>query len=150
MGLSCFEEDKSTNSSKDYCFDLEELYRKAEEDFRSTDIIEESKNLFNKYVNHKSFEEIDKEIEKYESLLSKLKKIEINDENEHKVEMSTIYVEKNLNALNTLRKGKQQINEIKAKNEKFEKLLDNIRKLFPKNYNKKRKYYSFKLGQFTF
>ena len=48
--------------------------------------------------------------------------------------MSTIYVEKNLNALNTLRKGKQQINEIKAKNEQFEKLLDNIRKLFPKNY----------------
>ena len=134
MGLSCFEEDKSTNSSKDYGFDLEELYRKAEEDFRSTDIIEESKNLFNKYVNHKSFEEIDKEIEKYENLLSKLKKIEINDEIQHKVEMSTIYVEKNLNALNTLRKGKQQINEIKAKNEQFGKLLDNIRKLFPKNY----------------
>ena len=43
MGLSCFEEDKSTNSTKDYGFDLEELYRKAEEDFRSTDIIEERK-----------------------------------------------------------------------------------------------------------
>ena len=139
MGIPCFQEDKPTkdqtkNYTKDYGFDLEELYQKADEDFRSSDIIGESQSLYNEYVNNKSFEEIDKEIKKYEKLLSKLKKIEINDENEYKVEMSKIYVEKKLNALNILRKGKNQINILKEENQKFETFLENIRKLFPKNY----------------
>ena len=97
-------------------FWLKELYEKADEDFHSPDIIGESKSLYNEYVNNKSFEEIDKEIKKYENLLSKLKKIEIDDENEHKVEMSKIYIQKKLNALNILRKGKNQINILKEEN----------------------------------
>ena len=33
MGLSCFEEDKSTNSTKDYGFDLEEYTEKQKKIF---------------------------------------------------------------------------------------------------------------------
>ena len=36
--------------------------------------------------------------------------------------------------MNILRKGKNQINVLKEENKKFEMFLDNIRKLFPKNY----------------
>ena len=119
------------------CFDVKELSEEAKNYF-----FKELRNMGHSYcdsiVNSKSLEQMNKEIEEYQSLLNKLRKMSSSDYvKQGQIHISTQYIFTKLKILEDLRIAK--INLLKAKEidrkiDKMQKAIINLYNLFPQNY----------------
>ena len=119
------------------CIDVEELSKEGKR-FLSRVAPYMNDSHFNRIVNSKSLEQMDKEIEEYRSLLNKLRRMSSFDyKKQHQIEISGIYINTKLRMLENLRSAKLYFikareNEIKI--EQLKRAIINLYSIFPKNY----------------